>query len=295
MKKKYRLPLLILMLCFFLLVSYLEYKMESEDTFAPNNETLITLEDIPEYSGKTYVPINNNVPEFSEKDKTIKSFEFYSELDKLGRCGFAFANIGEDLMPTEKRGNISNVKPSGWQSVQYDNVQGKSLYNRCHLIGFQLTAENANEKNLITGTRYFNVEGMLPFENMVTDYIKETKNHVLYRVTPIYEGDDLVARGVLMEAYSVEDEGEGISFNVYIYNVQPGISIDYSNGDSYLLEENGEGSSSKEKVEIRGNSKSKIYHVPGQNAYEDMKNSKNLVIFGSEKEAKENGYRKAKQ
>lgn len=295
MKKKYRLPLLILMLCFFLLVSYLEYKMESEDTFAPNNETLITLEDIPEYSGKTYVPINNNVPEFSEKDKTIKSFEFYSELDKLGRCGFAFANIGEDLMPTEKRGNISNVKPSGWQSVQYDNVQGKSLYNRCHLIGFQLTAENANEKNLITGTRYFNVEGMLPFENMVTDYIKETKNHVLYRVTPIYEGDDLVARGVLMEAYSVEDEGEGISFNVYIYNVQPGISIDYSNGDSYLLEENGEGSSSKEKVEIRGNSKSKIYHVPGQNAYEDMKHSKNLVIFGSEKEAKENGYRKAKQ
>lgn len=295
MKKKYRLPLLILMLCFFLLVSYLEYKMESEDTFAPNNETLITLEDIPEYSGKTYVPINNNVPEFSEKDKTTKSFEFYSELDKLGRCGVAFANIGEDLMPTEKRGSISQVRPSGWQSIQYDNVQGKSLYNRCHLIGFQLTAENANEKNLITGTRYFNVEGMLPFENMVTDYIKETKNHVLYRVTPIYEGDDLVARGVLMEAYSVEDEGEGISFNVYIYNVQPGIVIDYSNGDSYLLEENKEDSTSKEKVEIRGNSKSKIYHVPGQNAYKDMKNSKNLVIFGSEKEAKENGYRKAKQ
>lgn len=295
MKKKYKLPLLLLALCFLLLVSYLETKIESEDTFAPKSETLITLEDIPKYDGKAYVPINNNLPDFDENDKTTESFEFYSELDNLGRCGFAFANIGEDLMPTEKRGSISSVRPSGWQSVQYDNVQGKSLYNRCHLIGFQLTAENANEKNLITGTRYLNVEGMLPFENMVADYIKETKNHVLYRITPVYEGNDLVARGVLMEAYSVEDEGEGISFKVYVYNVQPGIEIDYSNGDSYLLEEEKEGTTSKVQIEIRGNIKSKVYHTPGQIAYEDMKNSRNLIIFNSEKEARENGYRKAKK
>lgn len=187
---------------------------------------------IPEYTGATYTVINNNVPFFTGTEDTSKSFETYSDLDTLGRCGVAFANIGWDLMPTEERGQIGQIKPSGWHSVKYDNVDGKYLYNRCHLIGFQLTAENANEKNLITGTRYMNVDGMLPFENMVADYIKETNNHVLYRVTPMFEGNDLVAKGVLMEAKSVEDNGDGILFNVFVHNVQPGITINYTTGDS---------------------------------------------------------------
>lgn len=192
--------------------------------------------DIPEYNGSAYVSINSNIPFFTGEEDTSQSFELYSDLDILGRCGVAYANIGTDLMPTEKRGNIGQVKPTGWHTVKYDNVDGKYLYNRCHLIGYQLTAENANEKNLITGTRYMNVDGMLPFENMVADYIKETDNHVLYRVTPIYEGNNLVASGVLMEAKSVEDDGEGILYNVFVYNVQPGITIDYATGNSSLDE-----------------------------------------------------------
>lgn len=192
----------------------------------------VTLLDIPAYSGEPYVAINNNVPFFSDSDLKTTSWETYSDLDSLGRCGTAYANVGQDLMPTEKRGSIGQVKPTGWHTVKYDNVDGKYLYNRCHLIGYQLTAENANEKNLITGTRYLNVTGMLPFENMVADYVKETNNHVLYRVRPIFEGDNLVANGVLMEAKSVEDNGEGVEFNVFCYNVQPGISIDYATGDS---------------------------------------------------------------
>lgn len=197
-------------------------------------ESAIDLSSIPVYSGDPYVVINNNEPGFTDADLTTTSFETYSDLDSLGRCGVAYANIGTDLMPTEERGSIGQVKPSGWHTVKYDCVDGKYLYNRCHLIGYQLTAENANTKNLITGTRYLNVEGMLPFENMVADYIKETGNHVLYRVTPIFDGDNLVASGVLMEAKSVEDDGEGILFNVYCYNVQPGVSIDYATGDSAL-------------------------------------------------------------
>lgn len=198
----------------------------------------ISLGNIPEFSGEPYVVLNDNEPEFSQEDFSEESYETYSELDALGRCGAAIANIGQDLMPTEKRGSISQVKPSGWKSVQYDWVDGKSLYNRCHLIGYQLTAENANEKNLITGTRFMNVEGMLPFENMVADYIDETDNHVLYRVTPVFEGDNLVADGVQMEAWSVEDNGEGICFNIYAYNNQPGVIIDYATGESYA-DENG--------------------------------------------------------
>lgn len=192
----------------------------------------VKLADIPEYNGEAYTEINDNVPDFPDDDFTSTSFETYSDLDSLGRCGGAYANIGQDLMPTEKRGSIGQVKPSGWHTVKYDNVDGKYLYNRCHLIGYQLAAENANEKNLITGTRYLNTEGMLPFENMVADYIKETGNHVLYRVTPIFDGNNLVASGVQMEAESVEDKGEGILFNVFCYNVQPGISIDYATGNS---------------------------------------------------------------
>lgn len=258
------------------------------------------ISNIPDYSGEDYIVINNNEPKFSTSDFSTTSWEKYSKLDSLGRCSVAFANIGTDIMPTEKRESISSVKPSGWQTIEYDFVNGKYLYNRCHLIGFQLTAENANELNLITGTRYLNVDGMLPFENMVADYVKETNNHVLYRVTPIFEGNNLVAKGVQMEAMSVEDDGEGIKFNVFIYNIQPGVTIDYSTGNSSLLDEKVNSdettsSSNTNSTVIRGNSNSKIYHCPGQANYEDMKASKNLIIFNSEDEAIAAGYRKAKR
>ena len=313
-----------------------------------------SVNNIPEYSGEDFVALNNNVPNFDEKDKTTTSFETYSPLDSLGRCGEAYANIGRDLMPTQKRGDISSVKPSGWLNKKYDTslVDGGYIYNRCHLIGHQLAGEDANERNLITGTRYFNVDGMLPFENMIADYVKETNNHVLFRVTPVYDGDNLVAKGVQMEAYSVEDDGEGVMFNVFVYNVQPGIEIDYATGESWLSGEerpannksnsnknynksnsnkvnnnqssnnysnsnnysqNNKNNSNKNNNKnnrnntqnnnssqqssgvIRGNSKSKIYHCPGQANYDDMKDSDNLVIFNSEQEAINAGYRKAKR
>ena len=203
---------------------------------APAGQTAATLADIPDYGGEPYVELCGNEPDFTEADLTETSFETYSELDELGRCGVAYANVGEDLMPTEERGSISRVKPTGWVQQQYDFVDGGSLYNRCHLIAFQLTGENANWQNLITGTRYMNVEGMLPFENLVADYVKETGNHVLYRVTPIFEGDNLVASGVEMEALSVEDGGEGVCFHVYAYNVQPGVEIDYATGENWAAE-----------------------------------------------------------
>lgn len=192
---------------------------------------------IPEYSGNPYVEINNNQPNFTENDFSVESHEVYSNLDSLGRCGVAFANLSLDTMPTEERGKIGQIKPSGWHTVKYDFVDGKYLYNRCHLIGFQLSGENANEKNLITGTRYLNVVGMLPFENEVADYIKKTGNHVLYRVTPIFKDNNLVADGVQMEAYSVEDYGKGVKFNVFCYNVQPGVYIEYSTGESFEIPE----------------------------------------------------------
>ena len=195
---------------------------------------LITLDDIPEFDGETaYISINENIPFFTEDEIVVISYELYGELDGLGRCTTAIACVGVDIMPTEDRGSIGSVKPSGWQTVKYDFISGKYLYNRCHLIGYQLTGENANKLNLITGTRYMNVDGMLPFENMVADYVKETENHVMYRVTPMYVGNNLVASGVQMEAYSVEDEGDGICFNVYVYNVQPGVEIDYATGENW--------------------------------------------------------------
>ena len=253
-----------------------------------------TLSDVPEYSGEPYVTLNENQPDFSEEDLTETSFEAYSEQDALGRCQSAWANIGQDLMPTGERGKIGHIKPTGWHTVKYDSVDGKYLYNRCHLIGFQLTAENANEKNLITGTRYMNVEGMLPFENMVADYIKETGFHVLYRVTPVFEGDDLLAKGVQMEAYSVEDQGEGICFHVFVYNVQPGIFIDYATGESRRSDVP-ETQQEAAQTLIRGTTRSKIYLCPGQAAYEELADSKNLILFSSEEEAIEAGYRKAKR
>ncbi len=191
-----------------------------------------SIEEILEYSGQIYVKINNGNPYFSENDYTMTSFEKYSELDDKGRCGVAYANICKEIMPPDgdKRGDISSIKPTGWIQRKYN---GEYLYNRCHLIGHQLSDEDANEQNLITGTRYFNVNGMLPFENKVADYIeKHRNNHVLYRVTPIFKGDNLIASGVEIEAYSLEDKGKKICFNVYVYNVQPGITINYKTGES---------------------------------------------------------------
>ena len=212
-----------------------ESQQVTSATDVPTGEgtSAFSLREIPAYSGTPYTEVNGNQPYFTEEELTTQSFETYSELDSLGRCGMAYANVGQDLMPTEPRGEIGAVKPSGWHLVKYDNVDGKYLYNRCHLIAYMLAAENANPQNLITGTRYLNVQGMLPFETKVCDYVKNTGNHVLYRVTPIFDGDNLLADGVLMEAYSVEDAGEGISFCVFAYNVQPGIGIDYATGDNW--------------------------------------------------------------
>lgn len=198
----------------------------------------VTLDVLPAYTGQAYVEVNDNLPFFTQEDWTTDRFETYSELDALGRCGVAYANVCREIMPTEPRGSIGSVRPSGWHTVRYDGVvEGNYLYNRCHLIGYQLAGENANEQNLITGTRYLNTVGMLPFENAVNDYVDETDNHVLYRVTPLFEGDDLVAAGVLMEAWSVEDEGAGVCFCVYCFNVQPGVVIDYETGESALSAE----------------------------------------------------------
>lgn len=192
-----------------------------------------TLDNIPEWDGETaYVVINDNKPFFTKDEIVSISYERYGELDGLGRCTAAIACVGIDIMPTEDRGSIGSVKPSGWQTVKYDFISGNYLYNRCHLIGYQLTGENANKQNLITGTRFLNIEGMLTFEDMIADYVKETENHVMLRVTPIFEGDNLVASGVLMEAWSVEDNGAGICFNIYAYNAQPGVVIDYATGES---------------------------------------------------------------
>ncbi len=201
---------------------------------SPLSSTPAAFKEIPPYEGEAFTVIGNNIPSFGPKDLTTQSYETYASLDALGRCGVAMACIGPDLMPNEERGPIGAVKPSGWHNEKYDFVDGQYVYNRCHLIGFQLTGENANEQNLITGTRYLNSQGMLPFENMVADYIHETGNHVLYRVVPIFEGDELVARGVTMEAFSVEDDGEGICFFVYCFNVQPGVTIDYATGYNRL-------------------------------------------------------------
>ena len=272
-----------------------------------------SLSDVPAYSGKAYTSVNGNVPYFTAAELTTQSFEIYSDLDSLGRCGVTYACIGQDLMPTEERGSIGMVKPTGWHTVRYDDlVDGKYLYNRCHLIGYQLTGENANTKNLITGTRYLNIEGMLPFENMVADYIQETNNHVLYRVTPIFEGDNLVADGVLMEGYSVEDKGSGISYCVFAYNVQPGIEIDYATGESKLADgvkqeeqkpatvspaptpepekqEPATGSEASQADYIL-NTNTKKFHYPTCSSVNDMKEKNKQEFFGTRDEAIAQGY-----
>ena len=238
-----------------------------------------------DYNGPAYEERNNNKPEFTKDEITTKSYEYYSDLDELGRCGMTIACIGQDLMPTEKRGSIGMIKPTGWHTVKYDFVDGKYLYNRCHLIGYQLSGENANEKNLITGTRYFNTIGMLPFENQVADYVKETNNHVMYRVIPIFENDDLVAKGVTMEAYSVEDNGQGVSFNVFVYNIQPGVAINYHTGESRLTEENEESiiSNTADKTFIV-NKNTKKFHTADCEKVKDMsaKNKKTYKCTAQE-------------
>ena len=272
-----------------------------------------SLSSIAEYTDKPYVAVNGNVPYFTESELTDQSYEYYSDLDALGRCGTACASIGQDLMPTEERGSIGMVKPTGWHTVRYDDlVDGKYLYNRCHLIGYQLTGENANTKNLITGTRYLNIEGMLPFENMVADYIQETNNHVLYRVTPIFEGNNLLANGVLMEGYSVEDKGAGVSYCVFTYNVQPGIEIDYATGESKLADgaqqeeqktatvtptpspepekqEPVTGSEASQADYIL-NTNTKKFHYPTCSSVNDMKEKNKQEFFGTRDETIALGY-----
>ena len=244
-----------------------------------------------DYAGDAYAVLEDNIPDFNESDLTTEPFETYAPLDALGRCGVAYANICLELMPTEERGSIGQVKPSGWHTVRYDDlVDGGYLYNRCHLIGFQLAGENANERNLITGTRYMNVEGMLPFEDLVADYVEETGNHVLYRVTPDFEGTELVARGVQMEALSVEDGGEGVCFNVYVYNVQPGVAIDYATGESWL-----EGQEPDESGEAEGftyviNTSSGKFHDPGCAGVASMKEENKETFTGSRDELIAKGY-----
>ncbi len=211
-----------------------EEQQEQTEPEQLSAEVALSPDSLPAYEGEPYIVLNDNEPLFSDTELSTTSYEHYSELDALGRCGAAYACVGKDLMPTEERGDIGPVRPTGWHTVKYDVIDGRYLYNRCHLIAYQLSGENANERNLITGTRYLNVEGMLPFENMVADYVRETGNHVMYRVTPVFSGDELVARGVRMEAESVEDNGAGIRFHVFCYNVQPEIEIDYATGDSAL-------------------------------------------------------------
>lgn len=272
-----------------------------------------SLSDVPAYSGKAYISVNGNVPYFTAAELTTTSFETYSDLDTLGRCGVTYACIGQDLMPTEERGSIGMVKPTGWHTVRYDDlVDGKYLYNRCHLIGYQLTGENANTQNLITGTRYLNIEGMLPFENMVADYIQETNNHVLYRVTPIFEGNNLLPNGVLMEGYSVEDKGAGVSYCVFAYNVQPGIEIDYATGESKLADgaqqeelktatvtptpspepekqEPVTGSEASQADYIL-NTNTKKFHYPTCSSVNDMKEKNKQEFFGTRDETIALGY-----
>ena len=281
--KKLTLPGLILLVIVLAVSWYLQWLQRPQYSESVQN--------IPAFSGQPYVVINDNQPEFEEGDLTTDSYEYYSAMDDLGRCGYTMACIGTDMMPTEDRQSISHVKPSGWVQTQYDFVDGKSLYNRCHLIGFQLTGENDNERNLITGTRYMNVEGMLPFENLVADYIKQTDNHVLYRVTPVYDGENLVARGVQLEGWSVEDQGAGVCFNVYVYNHQPGVVIDYATGQSHA-----EDPSYKEEESISAentyilNTNSMKFHSEDCANGQSIKEENKAYFTGNREELIERGY-----
>lgn len=260
-----------------------------KDTGSPEQSSF-DLSQVPAYSGEPYVVVNNNIPFFKDSDLTTEVFEKYSDLDSLGRCGAAYANVCQEIMPTEKRGAIGMVKPTGWQTVKYDWVDGKYLYNRCHLIGYQLSGENANEKNLITGTRYLNVDGMLPFENLVADYVHETDHHVLYRVTPVFENSNLVASGVLMEAQSVEDDD--VLFCVYCYNVQPKVTIDYATGESHASEDTNiqETSQSTGEQTYIVNENTKKFHLPSCSSVKDMNSGNKREFTGDRQELLDEGY-----
>lgn len=268
--------------------------LDSNDLPSSTENTPISLSSIPAYSGSPYVTLNGGTPTFSKAELKTQSYEYYSNLDKLERCGVVHACIGRDIMPTEERGSIGMVKPAGWHTVKYDCVDGKYLYNRCHLIGFQLTGENANTKNLITGTRYMNVNGMLPFENMVADYVQETGNHVMYRVTPIYKGNNLLANGLQMEGYSVEDDGEGICFNVFVYNVQPQITIDYATGESYYSGNNNidvpDKDTNTNSATYILNKNTKKIHLPTCYSVDQMKESNKKYYTGNIDDLIEQGY-----
>ncbi|MGN0046175.1 MAG: DNA/RNA non-specific endonuclease [Eggerthellaceae bacterium] len=250
---------------------------------------VVQVSDVPEYEGDPYVKVNDNEPSFSQDDlQADPGTEEYGDLDDLGRCTETFAVVGEETMPTEKRGDISSVYPTGWEQNFYSFVDQRAVYNRCHLIGYQLTAENANEENLITGTRYMNVQGMEPFESRVAKYVKATDNHVVYRVTPIFEGDNLVASGVQMEAQSVEDDGAGICFNVYCYNVQPGVEIDYATGENWSLKN--QGSEVNAEGEYILNVKSKKFHLPDCQGAESMSAANRQEYEGPRQDLIDQGY-----
>ncbi len=269
----------------------------TETVIITTTEQIVSVSNIPEYSGKAYITLNNNQPEFTNAEITEEAFESYSNLDYRGRCGVAFACLGRETMPTEERGEIGMIKPSGWHLKKYDCVDGKYLYNRCHLIGFQLSAENANDKNLITGTRYLNIQGMLPFENMVADYIDETNNHVMYRVTPVFEGENLLCKGVKMEGYSVEDKGKGICFNVFCYNAQPSVKIDYETGESCLIVKPTETTTTNtEKIEVTYilNINSKKFHSPDCSSVGKMAEKNKREFNGDRSELINNGYEPCK-
>lgn len=287
MRKRFISLALLVIFCFS--VSACSFKDESVVS-----SKSISVSDIPEYSNSAYIKIDNNIPSFKDSEMTTKSFEKYSELDNLGRCSVAYACVGKDIMPAEKRGTIGSVKPSGWHTVKYDCIDGKYLYNRCHLIGYQLTGENANIKNLITGTRYLNVEGMLPFENMVADYVKETDNHVLYRVTPIFERDNLLVSGVQMEAKSVEDNGDGISFNVYCYNVQPDIVIDYKTGESWEVGNEKSISESDTRIYIL-NTNTKKFHLKSCSSAKNLPDKNREEYSGNRNDLISKGYEPCKK
>ncbi|MCR5737195.1 MAG: DNA/RNA non-specific endonuclease, partial [Eubacterium sp.] len=261
-------------------------------------------EEMPVYHGEPYVVLKNNEPNFSETERQQKkAFETYSDLDSLGRPGVAFANICQELMPTEKRGEIGHIKPVGWNFAKYDIVDGKYLYNRCHLVGYQLAGENANEKNLMTGTRYMNVEGMEPFENMVADYVKDSGNHVLYRVTPVYQDANLLASGVQMEGYSVEDEGKGICFHVYVFNAQPGVEINYKSGESHLKDDYESTTETvtdmeSENSEIQDyilNMNTKKFHRPFCDSVKDMKEKNKKPVKDYRENIMKEGYQPCKR
>lgn len=271
--------------------SFHQTLLQPEEVTLTVNPASFDFDAIPAFDNYTpYVILNGNVPDFTDKDLTERSYEYYSRLDSLGRCGECIASIGKDLMPTQKRGAIGQVKPTGWDTKKYNNVDGNYLYNRCHLIGYQLTAENANEQNLITGTRYLNVDGMLPFEDEVASYVKRTGNHVLYRVTPLFKGKELVARGVLMEGFSVEDLGEGICFNVYCYNNQPGIEIDYATGKSKAKKESYKFNDGSDIGKFTVNITSKKFHKPTCSGAKKMSKKNKREYIGSRQNLIKNGY-----